>query len=100
MLSLAGKLCFPDATADLRQQSRELVADGEKQVVLDMLAVPWLDSSGIGEVVACYKRVREQGGTVKLVLREKPFLQFTFCHLEKMFDIYQDVDEAVASFMR
>ena len=54
IIDLGGPHTFPAATAELRAQSRKLLANGERLFVLNMLDVPWLDSSGIGEVVACY----------------------------------------------
>lgn len=98
ILDLAGRLTFPDATALLRLKSRELIAERECFFLLNMLQVPWLDSSGIGEVIACYKRAREQDGTVKLIVDAETFSQFAYCHLEKMFEIFPTEAEALASF--
>ena len=98
VVDLSGELKFGQPTALLRKTSKELVARGEQFFLFNMLGVPWLDSSGIGEVVACYKRAREQKGVVKLVLRGRSRSSFTFCQLDKMFDIFDDVDEALASF--
>ena len=82
----------------LRQKSKELVEQGERVFVLDMLDVPWLDSSGLGEVFASFKRAREVDGEVKLVLRGKSYSLFTITRLDKVFEIFDDVDSAVASF--
>ena len=98
VLKLDGPLRFPEGTAKLREQSRELAEAGENDVVIDMLDVPWLDSSGIGEVVASFKRAREKNGVVKLVMRDRTQRQFTYCYLEKMFEIFEEEESAVASF--
>ena len=98
VLGISGRLTYPEATAALREKARELIAGGERNLVLNLLRVPFLDSSGIGEVVACYKRARQQGGEVKLVLDKKPRQVFTYCHLEKMFEMYTHEPDALASF--
>lgn len=98
ILNLSGHLTYPDATSELQRMSKELTAAGKRFFILNMLDVPWLDSCGMGEVVACYKRARENGGLVKLVLEKRPYLLFTYCHLEKMFELFHEETDAVASF--
>jgi len=98
VLEIKGEVRIGQPTQVLRAKSRELIERGERRFVLDMLGVPWLDSSGLGEVFACYKRARERDGVVKLVLRGKSYSLFTITHLDKVFEIFDDVDSALASF--
>ena len=98
IVKLAGELSFGEATELLRRKSAELVDAGERLFLLDLLEVRWLDSSALGEVVEFHKRARAQRGVVKLVLNPHSRSQFTVTHLEKMFDIFEDVDSGVASF--
>ncbi len=98
IIELRGALRYPDATALLRRSCRELIAKGERFLLLSMLHVPFMDSSGIGEIVACYKRAREHDGVVKLVMQKPSYKLFTYTHLEKMFEIFHDEAEAIASF--
>ena len=95
---ITGEVRIGQPTALLRQSCREKIAEGERSFVLDMLEVSWLDSSGLGEVFACYKRAREAQGTVKLVLRGKSYSLFTITQLDKVFEIYDEVDAAIASY--
>ena len=58
-----------------------------------------MDSAGIGELVACYKRAKEKDGTVKLLNpsgKVYDLLQLT--KLEEVFDTYRDESEALGSF--
>ena len=98
ILDIKGEVRIGQPTVMLREKCKELIERGERRFVLDMLDVPWLDSSGIGEVVACFKRAREKGGTVKLVLSEKPYNSFTYCHLHRMFEMFDSLDVAMSSF--
>ena len=60
-----------------------------------------MDSAGLGETVACTKRIRERNGIVKLVIpkRAKPDEIFVVTGLDKAFEIYGDEEEALASFI-
>lgn len=98
VLDIEGEVRLGQPTTLLRQRSRELVEQGERLFVLDLLDVYWLDSSGLGEVFACFKRAREVDGAVKLVLKGKPYSLFTLTQLDRVFEIFDDTDAAVASF--
>lgn len=98
IIDIGGEVRIGEPADQLRRKSRELVAAGERFFVLDMLDVPWLDSSGIGEVFACYKRARELQGVVKLVLKGKSYSLFTITRLDSVFEIFDNVEEAIASF--
>ena len=98
VLRIRGEVRIGQPTTLLRDTCREALQQGRRQIVLDMLDVPWLDSSGLGEVFACYKRAREVQGSVKLVLRGKSYSLFTITQLDRVFEIFDDVEAAVASF--
>jgi anti-sigma B factor antagonist len=98
ILDLSGELALGQGTALLEAESKRLLDDGERFFILNMLDVPWLDSSGIGEVFACFKRARVHDGVVKLVLQGKSRSLFTFTQLHKVFEIFGTLEEAVASF--
>ncbi|MGD8375228.1 MAG: STAS domain-containing protein [Acidobacteriota bacterium] len=98
VLQLTGKLAQPEGTTALRRVFRDLETAGRVRVVLDLRNVPWMDSSGLGEIVSCYARAQDRGGDVKLVLPEKPLSAFTFTHLEELFEIFVTPEEAVAAF--
>lgn len=98
VLDVIGELRFGQPIGLLHLRTQELIAAGEKFFVLNMMQSPWLDSSGIGAVVEFFQRARAQRGVVKLVLTEKSRSIFTLSQLEKMFDIFGDLESAVASF--
>ena len=98
VVSVQGEVKLGEPTKLLRETSRELLDAGRRNFVFDMAQVPWLDSSGLGEVFASYKRAREQMGEVKLVLRDKSYSLFTLTQLDRVFEIFDTEDEAIASF--
>ena len=98
ILDIVGELKLGAPTELLQRTFGKLIEDGERYFLFNLLEAPWLDSSGIGRVVGCYKRAREKKGVVKLALSDKARSQFTMVQMEKMFDIFENLDDAIASF--
>ena len=98
ILDISGEVRIGEPTTLLRRKSKELLAQGERYFVLNMIDVPWLDSSGIGEIFAMFKRAREVGGAVRLVLRGKAASLFTITQLDRVFEIFEDVEVALVDF--
>lgn len=70
---------------DLRNQIDKMVAKEPKRVEVDLAALRMLDSSGVGALVALYKRVRGYGGEVVMVgLRDQPLAIFRLLRLDRV----------------
>ena len=100
VLSLAGKMTLGDGDRLLREALEMLLASGQERVILDMLDVGMLDSAGLGEVVACSRRVTKGGGDLKLVLRGKILDLFRMTRLDRVLDVHDDVDSALEALAR
>lgn len=98
VLTLRGPLTYPEGTAHLRSTVRARIEAGDRDFVIDLTDVPFIDSAGIGEVVASYKRARERGGVVRLAMQARRRETFTYCHLDRMFDIDDSAEAALARF--
>lgn len=98
ILEMTGKMTIGEGDVLLRDTMRDLLDKDERLFVFDMLLVNWLDSSSVGEVVACHKRAVAMGGDIKLVLRGRAHDVFTTFILNKVFDIAPDLETALASF--
>lgn len=69
---------------------------GAASVVVDLLGVSFLDSTALGVLVGSFKRLRESGGTLKLVIAEPRILKvFEITDLIRVFPIFATVDEAL-----
>ena len=66
VLDLAGKLTLSDNADRLKDKIGKLVFRGEKQIVINLAEVNTIDSSGLGELVACYTTAWRGGSVVKL----------------------------------
>ena len=70
-----------------------------KNFVVDLKEVEFMDSAGLGALIAALKRVTERGGDMKLAcLQKKPRMVFEITRAYKVFEIYNSVDEALRAF--
>ena len=82
----------------LREQLVDLVNAGKYHLVVDMEAVEFLDSTGLGVLVGGLKRVRAHDGSLHLVCTQERILKiFRITGLTKVFPIHNTVEEAVAA---
>lgn len=80
----------------LREKLVELVSQGNRQVVVDLEGVDFLDSTGLGVLVGGLKRLRSQDGDLTLVCTQQRILKvFEITGLTKVFSIFSAVDDAV-----
>jgi anti-sigma B factor antagonist len=90
------------ATVDAfrEQLSTWQAAEAEvKNFVIDLEDVDFMDSAGLGTLIAVLKRVTEQGGDMKVAcLQKKPRMVFEITRAYKVFEIFDTVDEAVKTF--
>lgn len=82
----------------LREQLVQLSEDGYHHLIIDMEAVDFLDSTGLGVLVGGLKRVRTYNGSMSIVCNRERLLKiFRITGLNKVFPIHPTVDDALAS---
>ena len=82
----------------LRDCITELVGAGTYDIVIDLEAVEFLDSTGLGVLVGGLKRLRSHDGDLTLVCTQHRILKvFEITGLTKVFSIFDTVDAAVSS---
>lgn len=70
-----------------------------KNFVINLEAVDFMDSAGLGTLIAVLKRISEKGGDMKLAcLQKKPRMVFEITRAYKVFEIYDTVDDALRAF--
>ena len=99
VVDVSGKITIGEGDVVLRERVHELLDGGRRHILLNLDRVSYMDSAGIGELVACYKKAQEIKGTVKLLNpsgKVYDLLQLT--KLEEVFEIFRDEKEALVSF--
>ncbi len=99
ILELHGKVTIGEGSREIREKIRELLDGGNKDILLNLGDVSYVDSSGIGELVSSYTTVTNQGGQFKLLHLTKKIRELlAITKLLTVFDSYDDEETAVGSF--
>ncbi len=99
VLDLEGRIVLGEGDEVLRNKVRDVVAGGSRKVVLNLGAVSYVDSAGLGELVRCHTRLVRVGGAIKLLNlteRMEDLLQIT--KLVTVFETHDSEADALASF--
>lgn len=75
------------------------VAEKTTYFVLDMFGCEFIDSTGLGTIVACLKSASQGGGDIRISrLQDKPRMVFDITRAYKIFHIFDDLESALLSF--
>jgi anti-sigma B factor antagonist len=99
IMDCSGRITLGEGSVTLRDTVRELLAKGQKKILLNLAEVNYIDSSGIGELVSAFTTTKNQAGELKLLNLTKKvndLLQIT--KLYTVFDVKDDEAAAVKSF--
>jgi anti-sigma B factor antagonist len=98
VLKLSGRL---DATTakDVKERVGEIIKNNNVNLVIDMGGVDFIDSSGLGVLVASLRSVNKVGGDIKIAaLQDQVRAIFELTRLHRLFEIFDDSSTAVESF--
>jgi len=99
VVDLSGRITLGESTGLVRNTIKELVNSGQKNVLLNLKEVSYLDSAGLGEIVGAYATVTNVQGNIKLLhpqAKVHDLLQIT--KLYTVFATFDDEQEALRSF--
>jgi len=99
VVGLNGRIVLGEESAALREAVKGLLVAGKKKVALNMADVTYIDSAGLGILVAAYVSAKTQGASIRLCALGHKFrevLQIT--RLLTIFEVYDTAAAAVASF--
>ena len=98
VLSLLGKMMGGPETTALHDHIRGLMKDGISKVVIDLGGVKWINSSGLGVLMAAMTTLKNTEGQMKLAnVTEKVESLLMITQLIRIFETFDSVDRAVAS---
>jgi len=99
VLDIEGRIVLGEESNSFREKVKGLLAAGKKKIVLNLANVSYIDSAGLGTLVATFHSARSQGATLKLMnlgSKFKDMLQVT--KLMTVFDTYDSESAAIQSF--
>jgi anti-sigma B factor antagonist len=99
IVALDGRIVLGEESNSLRERVKALIAEGKKKIVLNMANVKYIDSAGLGILVAAHVSAKTQGASLHLSNLGDKFhdvLQLT--RLLTVFSVYDNEAEAVRSF--
>lgn len=99
VVRLDGRIVLGEESTSLREKVKSLLAEGKKKIVLNMADVKYIDSSGLGTLVATHVSAKALGASVRLCNLGQKFhdvLQLT--KLLTVFDVYDTEAAAIGSF--
>lgn len=99
VVEIEGRIVLGEESNTFREKVKSLLAAGNKKVVLNMAQVSYIDSAGLGTLVATFHSAKTQGATLKLAnlgTKFKEVLQVT--KLMTVFDTYDSETAAIQSF--
>jgi anti-sigma B factor antagonist len=101
VVDLSGRITLGEGSVVLRDTVRDLLAKGDRKLLLNLGDVTYIDSSGIGELVSAFTTVRNQGGELKLLnLTKKVHDLLQITKLYTVFDVKDDEAAAIGSFKK
>lgn len=101
ILELRGELRLMDSPSpSLQKTILEEIAADNKDILLNFEHVDFIDSYGIGDLLAGYIAIREKGGKLKIAgLSDKLWLILNYTGLTKILEIFDSEEKALKSFV-
>ena len=99
ILTVTGDLVIGEAETTFKKTVTQLLEQGRVNLLVDLSAVGFLDSSGLGALVRALTNSQKEGGQTKLLHagpQIRKLLQMT--KLDSVFEIHDDMEAAVSSF--
>lgn len=99
IITVRGDLVIGDAETSFKKAVTRLIEEGRVNLLIDLSAVGFLDSSGLGALVRALTNTQKEGGQTKLLNagpQIRKLLQMT--KLDSVFEIHEDMERAVSSF--
>jgi anti-sigma B factor antagonist len=99
VLDLSGKIVLGEGDSQVRDRIKDLLADGQRHILLNLGDVNYIDSAGLGALISGYTTTKREGGQLKLVNLTKRIQDLlAITKLITVFETYDDEKEAINSY--
>ena len=101
VVALSGRIVFGDESDALRAKLNSLIAEGKQRIVLNMKNIEYIDSAGLGILIAAHLSAKTHGGSLRLCDLGRKFLEvLRMTKLTEVFEVCSTEAAAVASFSK
>jgi anti-sigma B factor antagonist len=99
IVKLTGRLCMGPPLDRFNATLGELLRQSHNKIILDLEAMPTVDSTGIGMLVRYLTTAKQSGGNIRLLHPSKFTVQtLKMVGILNLFSVYEDLSQAVAAF--
>jgi anti-sigma B factor antagonist len=99
IIDIDGKIVLGEGDVEIKHAVDNLLGRGNKNFLLNLAKVPYLDSAGLGEIIRCFTALRKNGGNFKLLSPNQRIIDLlTITKLLDVFDTFDNETIAVESF--
>jgi anti-sigma B factor antagonist len=98
ILTLKGRLTVGES-ASVHETVSQVLASGRANLIVDLSAVDYIDSMGLGSLVHCFTSAKKAGGALKLLRLSKRHVELLLLtKLHNVFEVFAEEEDAVNSF--
>jgi anti-sigma B factor antagonist len=99
VFALSGRMMGDKLTSELYEEAKSLISKGVRKLVIDLLEVDFINSIGLGLIIACRTSMVKVGGSLKLLCSSHNIEKyFEITELDKFFEFYKSEEEALESY--
>ncbi|HEX4227419.1 MAG TPA: STAS domain-containing protein [Bryobacteraceae bacterium] len=99
ILGLDGRLVLGYEASGLRKRLLGFIDEARVNVILDLKAVEFIDSTGLGTLVMAHSAMKQAGGAAKLLHLSKRHIELLILtRLTTLFEVFDDETDAINSF--
>lgn len=99
LLDLKGRITIGDEASAFREAIETVAAQSGPRLLLNMMEVDYVDSTGLGAMVMCSTRIRNSSGITKLVnVNRRNIELMVMTKIDAIFEVFSDETDAVNSF--
>ncbi len=99
VLDIEGKILGGSESDGLRQELKQCLEAGERQLLVNLSGVPWMNSAGLGILLSVYSRMKEREGIVRFFgVRERVRGILRTTKLLTVLEVFDDEETGIQSF--
>jgi anti-sigma B factor antagonist len=99
LLDLKGRITIGDEASAFRAAVEKIAVQPDPRLLLNMLEVDYVDSTGLGAMVMCSMRLKNANGVAKLVnVNRRNIELIVMTKIDSIFEVFDDETDAINSF--